>query len=366
MVAIVTDFFRIKNAKDFVAMAATKPIYTVLGKVSPWADENDPPLPTSSIQTSIFGMWNDAFAAKKILPGDVSHVISRNDWVSGDTTYTAYDPITANLFTRKFYTMTEDSGIFRVYKCIVKGVGATTIKPTFTGAEIPVAGADGYRWKFMYAISPAAYNKFVTQTYIPVSLTASNAASTTTIGATPVPPGGHGANNIDELGAFSVAINTMFLYSENGTIAASNDFRRIGLVVEPLVFNGTAASGLGGSPVTGTVATANVINCAASLTLSANSGSFANDEIITSSSGATAQVVSWVSLGRKLNVHILSGSFAANQTLTGGTSGATGTLQTVAGMGLQKYSGGSIYIENRRPVSRSFDQTESITTVIEF
>lgn len=50
-----------------------------------------------------------------------------------------------------------------------------------------------------------------------------------------VPPhGGHGYDINQELGAYRIGISTMFANSENGSITTSNDFRRIGLLYNPL------------------------------------------------------------------------------------------------------------------------------------
>ena len=78
-------------------------------------------------------------------------------------------------------------------------------------------------------------------------------------------------------------------------------------------------------------------------------------------------------------------AFSGTGTITGGTSGATGTpssssTETVtlannntiaftsgyANPELQPDSGDIIYIENRKPIQRASDQTEDIKLIIEF
>ena len=51
------------------------------------------------------------------------------------------------------------------------------------------------------------------------------------------PPGGHGAEAVTEIGAFRVMINAKLSYDEGaGDFPVDNDYRRIGLVTNPLKF----------------------------------------------------------------------------------------------------------------------------------
>ena len=100
MPAIVTNKFRIHNAKQFVEAfdevsttsgdAFTDPsgylttnMYLFIGKVTPWADDTQPPTPTDSVANTVYNHWRDMIAAKRIGPADVSHVIPRYNWTSG-------------------------------------------------------------------------------------------------------------------------------------------------------------------------------------------------------------------------------------------------------------------------------------------
>ena len=69
-------------------------------------------------------------------------------------------------FANNFYVVTDD---LNVYKCIQNNVanGVSTIKPTGTSAGV-IELNDGYKWKFMYTISPQDVLKFTTSEYIPV------------------------------------------------------------------------------------------------------------------------------------------------------------------------------------------------------
>ena len=188
MPAIVTNKFRIHNAKQFVEAfdevsttsgAAVSDssgllntnMYLFIGKVTPWSSDSAPPTPTDAVANTHYENWRDMIAAKKITSSDVSHVIPRKNWTN-NTNYFAFTHTEADLNSQDFYVMTD---AYNVYKCLSNsdttsgGVVATTstVKPTGTGTSI-ISTTDGYKWKFMYQISAADALKFVTPNYIPV------------------------------------------------------------------------------------------------------------------------------------------------------------------------------------------------------
>ena len=188
MPAIVTNKFRIHNAKQFIeafdevattsgtAVSDTSGflntnMYLFIGKVTSWSDDTTPPTPTDAVANTHYENWRDMIAAKKITSSDVSHVIPRKNWTN-NTSYFAYTHNTATLTSQDFHVMTTD---YNVYKCLSNSdtnssgtvASTSTTKPTGTGTSI-ISTADGYQWKFMYQISAADALKFVTPNYIPV------------------------------------------------------------------------------------------------------------------------------------------------------------------------------------------------------
>ena len=188
MPALVTNKFRIHNAKQFVEAfdevsyssggAVTDSsgllnsnMYLFIGKPTAWTDDSTPPSPTDAVANTHYENWRDMIAAKKITSSDVSHCIPRKNWTN-NTSYFAYTHASATLSSQDYYVMTTD---YNVYKCLSNtdttstGAVATTstVQPTGTGTSI-ISTADGYKWKFMYQISAADALKFVTPNYIPV------------------------------------------------------------------------------------------------------------------------------------------------------------------------------------------------------
>ena len=165
---LVTNKFKIHNAEQFIeslSETSATNLYLFIGKVNAWSDENDPPAPTDSIANTSFDYWRSMISAKKITSADVSHIIPRINWES-NTAYTAHSQSNNEQSANNFYVVTDQ---LNVYKCLQNNVanGASTIKPTGTGTGL-IELSDGYKWKYMYTISPQDTLKFTTSEYIPV------------------------------------------------------------------------------------------------------------------------------------------------------------------------------------------------------
>ena len=216
------------------------------------------------------------------------------------------------------------------------------------------------------------------------------------------PKGGHGSNPAIELGGFRVMINTKFTYDEgSGDFPTDNDYRRIGLVLNPSKYG------------TEELADAITLSAANAVIFSPDfTGSFNTDEIITQTRTiggqqvtARGRVVSWNSTTKVLKYFQnrvdgifpeISGNktvFDGGNTVVGSGSGtsadpdinfpivpgeATRVINNTEydlGMSftsgyakpeVKKDSGKVIYIDNRRAISRAGDQIEDIKIVVEF
>ena len=181
--------------------------------------------------------------------------------------------------------------------------------------------------------------------------------------------------------------NTTLAQAEGDDLTTANDFRNVGIVVDPTTYG------------TSTVATASTARMTYVVKFSSSSGTFDVDEQITqATTGAVGRVVEWDST-RKLLYYSQERfstygtaattqsytAFSGTNTITGATSSATGTPSstssetvTLAGGNtiaftsgyanpeLQPDSGNIVYIENRKPIQRVSDQTEDIKIIIEF
>ena len=200
------------------------------------------------------------------------------------------------------------------------------------------------------------------------------------------PVGGHGSNAVTELGGHYVMAATTITQAEDDNFSTANDFRTVGIVVDPTNFG------------TSTVATASTARQTYVVKFASSSGTFQADEVITqASTGAVGKVVEFDSTLNLLyyqqesfkgfGTNATSGNYVAfsgANLITGGTSGATGTPSTdtesvtlansttlslttgYANPELEPDSGNIIYLENRKPIQRASDQTEDIKVIIEF
>lgn len=222
----------------------------------------------------------------------------------------------------------------------------------------------------------------------------SGLSSSTTLGAgtggaiTPVisPKVGHGFDAVAELGGHYVMMNAKLEQAEGDDITVANDFREVGIVVDPYNYGTT------------TVSSASTLRQTFAVKMSSSTGTFEIDEKISqATTGAVGRVVEWDS-SNEILYYVQEGyenygldsngdyvAFSGTNTITGDSSSATGAPQSTASETvtltggntivfttgyanpeMEPDSGDIIYVENRRPISRASDQTEDIKIVVEF
>jgi len=190
MAAIITNKFRINNAKQFYesfSEAAAETYYLFIGRAHAWASDADvqgntiaegtdasPPTPNDDVSSEFYN-WDDMLGAKIIASTDVSYAIPRRNWTTG-TTYDMYEHNisstntansgASNLWDSTFIVM---NSAYAVYKCIENdGATASTTEPTSTSNSI-FSTADGYRWKYMYSLTSAETLNFMSTDFIHTS-----------------------------------------------------------------------------------------------------------------------------------------------------------------------------------------------------
>jgi len=249
-----------------------------------------------------------------------------------------------------------------------------------TDTTINSAGA-GYTFGYV--------NLGATFTFSDSALTSASSIGSGSGGAINVitsPKGGHGFNAVTELGGHYVMAAITLTQAEGDDFTTANDFRTVGLVVNPTNFGTT------------TVASDTTRRQTYVVRLDTNTGTFDADEVITqASTGAVGKVVEWdTSLSllyyqqesyKGFGTSATTGgyvAFSGTNTITGGTSGTTGTttgtsetltlvnnntITLASGYAtpeLAADSGNILYLENRKPIQRASDQTEDIKIIIEF
>jgi len=262
-----------------------------------------------------------------------------------------------------------------------------------------VSGGSGYKYGKVDITSSSVWYSTLTGSNLSgqVSIDANNNATNGAIDVVISPQGGHGSDPILELGGKRVMINTRLEYAEgSGDFVTDNDFRRIGLLVDPKL-RGTS-----------TFATSSTLSSLNGIKIKTPGGNYQVDEEITQTytvSGVTyiakGTVVSWTPyvnsstgvidygilkyiqspqkhtdasgkvrafVNNQQNVVGASSLIAALPDNTAGVTTYYGMTFTdgIALAEIEKYSGDVIYVENRRPITRAQDQIEDIKLVVEF
>jgi len=193
MAAIVTDQFRILNAKNFVDsiqnadgsyyvfLSLPNPVGVGIGRSTTW--DSSIPSPKDDFN-HLNHVRNTIIFGRKISPNNVRRVIRKVEWKQG-TIYEMYrhdysvnnqSPQTnsSRLYDANYYVINKD---YRVYICIDNGSSAVKTtgnfsqdEPTFIDLEPSRAGesGDGYIWKYLFTVSPSDIIKFDSVEYIPI------------------------------------------------------------------------------------------------------------------------------------------------------------------------------------------------------
>ena len=195
-------------------------------------------------------------------------------------------------------------------------------------------------------------------------LTAGSGASITPIIS---PINGHGANPIEELGGNYCIVNSRLEFGEgSGDFPVDNDFRRIGLIKNPVQSSDSAIAT--GASMTAT----NQLTVASATNISVDD--LITDAATESATVAKARVVSKTGNVLKTLPVVNSGgeyvAFANSDEVFVNGAGTKSTDVTGSGVSsshpeMKRFTGQILYVENRGAVTRAADQIEDIKLIIE-
>lgn len=195
--------------------------------------------------------------------------------------------------------------------------------------------------------------------YAKVTITGGGATTAATARVITAPGKGHGADPVVELNGVYAMLNVRLTGADGtGDFNVDNDYRQIGLIIDPYDYGTT------------TISTSTTKYALKTITYTGLAGgSIAADNIITqSSTGASAVVDSIDTVNGVIRYHQNSvtgyKAFTVGGTITTGSVSAT--ISALGNPEVQPFSGKILYLENRSPVSRASDQTEDIKLVVEF
>lgn len=133
-----------------------------------------PSLTNDDYSTNFTFDWQMLFG-KKINSSDMSSVISKKNW-SSNTVYDRYDNTSNTVISNNnFYVISSPvttGGSYHVYKCIDNANNAaSTVDPGTIGTPTQVSTFktnDGYKWRYLYSITEYNYERFASESYVPV------------------------------------------------------------------------------------------------------------------------------------------------------------------------------------------------------
>jgi hypothetical protein len=439
MPSIITNSLRILNSDTFSKRISSQPTYLFIGKEADWVDDNLPPTPKESDIDKI-QLHKDMLALKRVTGDSVSSVVPRINWAQNaiydqyDHRINMIDDLKPNNTKYQFYVLTDE---FNVYKCISNNNGAASFnKPTsqqITEFQTP----DGYIWKYMYTIRSVDVFNYMTAEWIPIytvdaadgsaqwqvqnsaidggihnvvidvpGASYSNATPPTVVitgdgtGATAIaevnitdgsikrivitdpgsgyttatisltnvgagvgaaatailsPTGGHGKDSRRELGGVHKMIKVSIGGSEGGVFPTTT-FRQSGLIYKPI------------STETGT-----------KLVLTNTTNGFNNGDTVTGGTTGATGVVRLVDINeRVLWLDTVVGTFIQTEVVTSQTGVADTTSYVETGVNIVMNasvssvanmlpnSGELLYVSNRGKITRNASQTEEIRFIVSF
>ncbi len=376
----IYDFYR----GDYGATVNSAVVQTVGGITDPFATTSKM-FVKSSAGNVYKCMWNYSGAASTIEPsGTLTSEFTTGDNYVWKYMYTHTATETSSFLTTDFMAVHTDATVSAaavdgaVNRYIIANAGAGYTNGTYAAQTLRGDGSSATFTVIVSGNSVTSVAGVVAGTgYTFADLNIDNISGIGTPSTSAIvvpiigPKGGHGYNAMEELGGFYVMTNTTIAGTAgSGDFVVDQDFRRIGVVRDPFNYGTTV------------ICSADTRQALKSVTFSGTPTGFINDEVISGgTSGAKGIVVDFDATTKILKyiqtewtgVKTTAGAtqqdlvaFAALEIITGADSGVTATVSTVNNPEIEYYSGDSIYVENRAPITRASDQTENIKLIIEF
>lgn len=424
----VRNEFSIYNAQKFIKSVETDKFYIFLGKTTEWYDESDPPTPVSSEQEMI-SAWDNMFITKRLIASDLSLAIKKNIWESG-TVYQPWDSEDGLLFHKKFFVINSNNCVYKCLDRIPNtpstieptDTGVTPVRLSdgytwkfmydisaseltkFKDTEvIPVKyltqDDSSLQWQVQQYAIPGTINHIevleggsgfnstplvtikgdgvgatatavldgdtvqyilitnMGRNYTWAEVTIENTGSVAAVARAIISPiKGHGSNAVDELYGCFVISTTTFENDEGGWFPLDIQFRQIGMIVNPTFNNSSTIADLSGANYQYT-----------RLNVSGISGSFVEGEYLNDSTSNQTHVAQIIKVeSNRIYVNNLKGEISPQDQLQGATSGTSCEVVNIVPHILQSYSGQMFYLENRPPITKIENQSETYRLIIQF
>lgn len=162
---VITNKYRSDTSRLFFEDVSINDYYLFISSTANTSVLNTNKSKMDFLEKTLFG--------KRIDPDDVFYMIKNYPWES-DLVYDQYDD-SVEMTNKRYYAVVypenNETGDYRVYKCLFNNYGSKSINPPNYSLSTPnqiYAMADGYIWKFMYSITELQFDKYITRGYIPI------------------------------------------------------------------------------------------------------------------------------------------------------------------------------------------------------
>jgi hypothetical protein len=162
---VITSKYRSDTSRLFVDDTLVNDYYLFASSTSSISVDNTNASKRDFLEKTLFG--------KRIDPDEVFFMIKNNRWTT-NLIYDQYDD-TVDLSQKSFYAVVypedNETGDYRIYKCLFNNYGAESLTPPNYSENTPnqeYSMPDGYVWKFMYSLSVLEFEKYNTRGYIPL------------------------------------------------------------------------------------------------------------------------------------------------------------------------------------------------------
>ena len=169
MTEVLTSKLKSDTTRMFYDDIQNNDYYVFVSSVSQGTDR----ISASNSQYSRNQFLENTLFGKKVLPTDTKFMVKYYPWQK-DAVYVQYDD-TKDMVDKKFYAVvgpeSSSTGDYRVYKCLSNNNETPSSTPPNWEAEIVsqiYRLADGYVWKFMYALTPSEFEAYNAIGYIPL------------------------------------------------------------------------------------------------------------------------------------------------------------------------------------------------------
>jgi hypothetical protein len=187
MTATITDQFKRELTQEILNDSAGtgNRYYITIGRTETWNETDTAPNISQAdyLQSPSYSrLTRNAFQSSKLV-SNISYVIPRYNWTSGTIYYGYNDDFTGHdPDSKKYYVLNDQNQVYMCLKTATAGgvfldaetgntvpnLAISTVQPTGGLNGIPFKTGDGYFWKFLYTISVADTDNYVTSRFIPV------------------------------------------------------------------------------------------------------------------------------------------------------------------------------------------------------